>query len=180
MLREECRVGMIVEFGRETGERTKGIVLKTNPKKAKVKTIESRGSGRGSDVGSQWGVPYSMMTAVRDAVTETSVVMQSFAQPENPAFKAFAQAKSVADQPINYSPFQNHAEQLILEAIHSVYTELSPEWLTCDGELPAHAVNAKRNKLSTRLNFLFKALGREISETAVWNWMEDRRAKKVS
>lgn len=180
MLREECHEGMIVEFGRKTGERTKGIIVKMNPKKAKVKTIESRGSGRGGDVGSQWGVPYSMMFAVRDAVTETSVVMQSFAQPENTAFKAFAQAKSVADQPISYSPFQSHAEQLILEAINSVYNELSPENLTCDGEVPAHLVYAKRSKLSTRLNYLCKAFGREISETVAWNWMEEKRAKKVS
>jgi hypothetical protein len=178
MIREECREGMIVEFGRETGERTKGIIVKMNPKKAKVRTLEGRGSGRGSQVGAVWGVPYSMMVAVQDAATETAVVMQSFAQPQNPAFKAFAQAKSVADQPVPYSPFQNHSEQLILEAIHSVYSELSPEFLTCDGELPFHVVNARRSKLQSRLNYLFKAFGREVSETAVWKWMEDKKNKQ--
>jgi len=180
MLREECRVGMIVEFGRETGERTKGIIVKMNPKRAQVRSLEGRGLGRGSQAGSQWSVPYSMMVTVNDAVTETSVVMQSFAQPQNPAFKAFAQEMALADQPIPYTPFQNYTEQLIIEAIHSVHVELSPENLTCDGELPAHVVNARRIKLNTRLNFLYKAYGRPVSETAAWNWMEEKRAKKVS
>ena len=58
--------------------------------------------------------------------------------------------------------------------------DLSPENLTCDGEAPAHLVYAKRSKLSTRLNYLCKAFGREISETVAWNWMEEKRAKKVS
>jgi hypothetical protein len=179
MNRDECRVGMIVEFGRENGERTKGIIVKMNPKKAKVRILESRGAGRGSEAGSQWGVPYSMMVAAQGANTETAVVMQSFAQPENPAFKAFAQAKTEAEQPIPYTPFQNHSEQLILEAINALYCELSPENLTCDGELPFHAVNARRSKLQSRLNYLFKAFGREVSETAVWNWMEDRRKSRA-
>lgn len=177
MKREDCRIGMIVEFGRENGERTKGVIAKMNPKKAKVRIIETRGSGRGSDAGSQWGVPYGMMAAVQDATTEAAVIMQSFANPGNPAVKAFAQAKIVADQPVPYSPF-NHAENLILEAIYVTHMALSPENLTCDGELPMHEVNAKRSRFNARLTHLFKALGREVGECAACDWMDEKRKKE--
>jgi hypothetical protein len=170
---------MVVEFGRENGERTKGVIVKMNPKKAKVRIIESRGEGRGSQAGSQWGVPYSMMIAVQDATTETAIVMQSFVQPDNPAFKAFAQAKSMADQPVPYSPFA-HVENLVLEAIYITHMDLSPENLTCDGELPMHAVNARRSKLNARLTYLYKAFGREVSESAVCDWMDEKRKKETA
>jgi len=177
MIREECRIGMIVEFGRENGERTKGVVVKMNPKKAKIRILESRGAGRGSQAGSQWGVPYSMMFAVQDAVTETAVAMQSFAQPNNPAFKAFAQAKSIADQPVPYNPFA-HVDNLILEAIYITHMDLSPENLSCDGELPMYQVNARRSKLNARLTYLYKAYGREVSESAVCDWMDEKKKKE--
>lgn len=179
MIREECRVGMVVEFGRETGERTKGVIVKMNPAKAKVRILENRGSGRGSQAGSQWGVPYSMMVAVQDATTDTAITMQSFVQPNNPAFKAFAQAKSVADQPVPYNRF-TYVDNLVLEAIYATYMELSPENLSCDGELPVHVVNAKRSKLNARLTYLFKALGREVGECAACDWMDEKRRKETT
>ena len=179
MTREDCRIGMIVEFGRENGERTKGVIVKMNPKKAKVRILESRGEGRGSQSGSVWGVPYSMMIAVQDAITETEIAMQSFAQPDNPAFKAFAQAKSMADQPVPYNRF-TYVDNLILEAIHATHMDLSPENLTCDGELPVHAVNAKRSKLNARLTHLYKAFGREVGESASCDWMDEKRKEMAT
>jgi hypothetical protein len=179
MIREECRVGLVVEFGRENGERTKGVIVKMNPKKAKIRIIESRGAGRGSHSGSVWGVPYSMMIAVQDATTDTAITMQSFAQPDNPAFKAFAQAKSMADQPVPYNRF-TYVDNLILEAIYATHMDLSPENLTCDGELPVHAVNAKRSKLNARLTYLYKAFGREVSESASCDWMDEKRSKETT
>lgn len=179
MNREDCRVGMVIEFGRENGERTKGVVVKMNPKKAKIRILESRGAGRGSESGSQWGVPYSMMIAVQDATTNTAIAMQSFAQPNNPAFKAFAQAKSMADQPVPYNRFA-HVDNLILEAIYVTHMELSPENLTCDGELTAHVANAKRIKLNARLTHLYKAFGREVGECAACNWMDEKRKETVT
>lgn len=178
MLRDECRVGMAVEFGRENGEWTKGVVVKMNPKKCKVRTLETRGAGRGNQAGAIWGVPYSMMRCMgNDATTNTSIVMQSFAMPNNPAIKTFVSAAQKADEPIPHNQFRDHAETCILEAICSTYNQLSPEWLTCDGELPAHQVNERRMKLNTRLNYLFKAFGREVSETAAYKWEEEKRAK---
>ena len=60
MLREDCKVGMTVSFGRGRGAHTRGRVLKVNDKKAKVETLEARNS---NPAGSIWQVPYSMLTA---------------------------------------------------------------------------------------------------------------------
>jgi len=62
MLRENCKIGMEVIFGRGRGEKTRGIVRKINLKKAKVEILEDRGSR--SPKGAEWGVPYSMMEPV--------------------------------------------------------------------------------------------------------------------
>ena len=179
MNREDCRIGMIVEFGRENGQHTKGVVIKMNPKKAKIRTIESRGAGRGSQAGSLWVVSYGVIVAVQDGTTEATIAMQSFVQPNNPAVKAFAQAKSMADQPVPYTPF-THADNLILEAIYWAHMELSPENLSCDGELPVHVVNARRSKLNARLTHLYKAFGREVGENAACNWMDEKRSKETA
>ncbi len=66
-----CRTGMKVLFGRENGGHTLAEVIKMNPRKAKVRTLEHRGYGRGSSVGAIWNVPYSMM---RPAVGEKPTV----------------------------------------------------------------------------------------------------------
>lgn len=149
MLREDCEIGMVVEFGRENGEWTKGEITKLNRMKAKVKTLEQRGNGRGSHVGAEWGVPYSMMRPVGGKTT------------------------SIADEPIPYNRFQDHAEQCILEAIVATYSQLSPENLTCDGELPRHVWMARQSKLNSRLQSLFKAFGRPVSESVAYKWMDD-------
>jgi hypothetical protein len=61
MLREHARPKMKVVFGRPNGEKTIGIIVKCNPKFAKVQTLEERGRGRGSDEGATWKVAYSLM-----------------------------------------------------------------------------------------------------------------------
>ena len=59
MLREQCKVGMTVTFGRTRGEKTVGVVEKCNPSKAKVRTTEARGQ---TPAGTIWNVPYSLLT----------------------------------------------------------------------------------------------------------------------
>ena len=66
---DKCKVGMTVMFGRTHGERTKGTVVKCNPKKAKVRQEEARGS---HPVGTLWTVPYSLIHA--DGVAEPAAV----------------------------------------------------------------------------------------------------------
>ena len=70
--------------------------------------------------------------------------------------------------------FQPLAEQFILQAIAATYSELSPENLTCDGELPFARVQQKRSELNRRLDALFQALGRQVDETEVYQWDRQR------
>ncbi len=70
MQRNECKVGMKVYFGRPSGEKTLGEVIKTNPKSAKVKTLEARGDRRAEGV---WNVDYSFLTPAGDAPVRESM-----------------------------------------------------------------------------------------------------------
>ena len=49
----------------------------------------------------------------------------------------------------------------ILHDLRRVEAQLSPENLTCDGELPRSAWRAKAQKLNTQYANLLKELGRE-------------------
>jgi hypothetical protein len=57
--REDTYIGQEIIFGRTHGQKTLGVIVKRNPKKAKVRILEDR--GRKSVAGQEWGVPYSMM-----------------------------------------------------------------------------------------------------------------------
>jgi len=151
MLREDCRIGMTVVFGNGNGEQTRGVIEKMNRVKAKVRTVEARGR---TGAGTVWSVPYGLMVA-----TDGNGVA--------------APAPRV-EQPIKYNIFQPHVDQLILEAICGVYSALSPENLTCDGELPYTAVRQRRTQLTNRLNYLFKAYGREVSESVAFAWLDEK------
>lgn len=153
MLIQEAQVGMVVEFGRENGELTKGEIVKINPTKAKVKTLESRGNGRGAQPGTLWSVPYSLMRPVG----------------------ATTGLRNPADEPYPYNPF--HEDNLIMEAIVGVYGRLEPEALTWDGEKPRHQVVADRNRLEKKLGHLFQALGRPVSECVAFAWSMEKREK---
>jgi hypothetical protein len=60
------------------------------------------------------------------------------------------------------------AEKDILRDIAGVYCSLSPENLTCDGELSRSAVSRKRVTLHRELNALFAELGRRVDETEAY------------
>lgn len=160
MIREECRVGMVVEFGRDSGEWTRGTIIKVNPTKAKVKTLEARGSGRGSFVGAEWSVPYSMMRPATSAGVGTPYI------PSDPS-----------DAPL--SEYMSHGDTCIVLAIVDAYNSLSPEFLTADGERPMSQVHALRRKLENRLSHLFIALGRRVSEKVAYDWAEKHSEKTV-
>ncbi len=170
MERSQCRKGMKVYFGQGRGMRTLGEVVKLNPTRAKVKLLEERGFGRGSSPGSPWNVPYEMM------------------EPADPkeavAIAGIQQAKAVvAKEQMKYSPFQDYVEQQILLAISGVYSGLSPENLSCDGEIPRYHVRQRRAELESKLRYLFRALGREVDELEVIEWVQAKekyeRERKV-
>lgn len=162
MLVHQAQVGMKVVFGRGNGEKTLGEIVKVNPTKAKVKILEARGNGRGSEVGSVWTVPYSLMTP-----SGVAFIDELNAMPPMP---------SIPDQPVVTT---SHGDSCIMEAILDCYNRLSPEWLTCDGELPMNEVNRRRNSLNSRLSHLFKALGRPVSESAAYKWEDERKKEPV-
>lgn len=163
MLREHAQVGMKVIFGRGNGEKTLGEIIKVNPTKAKVKTLEGRGNGRGSSVGAVWSVPYSLMTPAGVALIDE--------------LNSMPPVHSIPDQPLPvYMPY---GDARIMEAIIDCYTRLSPEYLTADGERPMNEVVRLRNSLNLRLSHLFKALGRPVSEDAAYKWEEERKKQAV-
>ena len=152
MLVHEARIGMKVFFGRGNGEKTLGEIVKINPTKAKVKTLQNRGNGRGSDVGSVWTVPYSLM---------------------NPADATQTPQADPIEAPLPvYMPY---GDSFIMEAIVDCYNRLSPEYLTADGERPMNEVVRLRNSLNARLDHLQKALGRRVSESVAYDWSDERK-----
>jgi len=81
MKREDCKLGMMVVFGRKNGEKTIGEVVKLNRAKAKVRTLEARGTNGRSGAGTEWGVPYSLMRVA----PATSVAAATTMPTEEPA-----------------------------------------------------------------------------------------------
>ena len=75
---DDVKVGMQVVFGRENGEKTLGEVVKINPKRVKVRTLEDRGqrlyNAHGqyarprSPAGALWNVPACLMEPVPPTV----------------------------------------------------------------------------------------------------------------
>jgi hypothetical protein len=149
--RNDFHVGQEVMFGRNRGQQTRGKIVKLNPKKAKVQNLELRGYRQAATVGETWIVPYSLISAVNgEAQTETQV--------------------EASEEPLTYSPFEE--DNLILEAIAGIYCNLSPENLTCDGELSRSQVTRKYNALHRKLGHLQKAVGRQVSECDSFGWLQ--------
>lgn len=53
----DYKIGDVVIFGREQGEKTLGTVVKVNRKTVKVRQEESRGMQKSHKIGKVWGVP---------------------------------------------------------------------------------------------------------------------------
>ena len=54
-------------------------------------------------------------------------------------------------------------------------TQLSPEWLTCDGELSRREVNRRYAKLQKQWHALERQAGRAVTEDEVWAWDDAQR-----
>ena len=156
MNREDCKVGMHVYFGRKQGQKTLAEIVKLNSASAKVRTLETRGNGRGSPAGKIWNVHYSLMIPAPVAGAAAKAEQKKFGKPTLPGEKK-----------LEYSPFQPQEDIHILQAIACVYAGLSPENLSCDGELRPEAVEIKRRELNAKLEALQTALGRRVAEWEV-------------
>ena len=143
--------GMSVVFGRTHGEQTLGVVVRVNAKTVTVRQTESRGTMRDYPVGSIWRVGRSMVKPVGSSAVAVL--------PSAPAVK--------------------RADSVILDEISNVYGELSPENLTCDGELSGAQVRRKLAALNGRLKALCSELGRWVDESECYSiWEAQAQARR--
>lgn len=63
MQREQAHVGLLVVFGMPGEEQTLGQIVKLNPARAKIETLESRA---GRPVGTRFNVPLHQMRPTDD------------------------------------------------------------------------------------------------------------------
>lgn len=132
----ELKKGDKVYFGRSHGEQTLGEVVKVNRVKVKVKQLEARGTYKNYPVGTVWTVPASLLTKADNAGV-----------------------------PIPEAPKPKRPDAEILAEIKGIYCRLSPENLSCDGELPMSQVRRRASYLNGRLRECFRELGRTVSES---------------
>ena len=81
---------------------------------------------------------------------------------------------------ITATPAAKRSEKEIMADIASAYSELSPENLTCDGELPMREVEKRSRTIHADLKRLFAELGREVSEEEATKVLIDDLARTVS
>ena len=81
------------------------------------------------------------------------------------------------DQKITWASFFGKTLSLDTEAgcmdiLSGLYNDLSPENLTCDGELRGSAVVAKQKQLVAAIKFVEKKLGRSVSEDQAFAYIK--------
>lgn len=156
-----------VLFGRPGGEQTLGQIVRLNPKTATVKQLEQRGVQKTHHVGKEWKVSYSLMRLARPD--------GKLAEPsQQPAVPQHQQEHLLTRDNLKYSPFARE-DNMILAAIVTVYSHLSPENLTADGERPRDQVRSLQAKYNRKLKHLQHALGYAVSEDAAFRWDQSRR-----
>jgi hypothetical protein len=72
---------------------------------------------------------------------------------------------------VTFSPYDPVVNHLML-ALNAVYTGLSPENLTMDGEASPSEVRSRRSNLDRQLRGIQAALGSQVTEDAAWDWNE--------
>lgn len=151
MSRSDFVVGQKVYFGRQRGEKTLGKIVKLNPTKAVVETLEVRGRD-GTAAGKIWTVPYDMLS---------------------PASESTQDSPPAVLEALKYSPFDG--DNALLAALFEVYIDLSPENLSGDGEIPISQVRQRLSVLRRKVKGLCIALGREVTEDQIAVWDIGRR-----
>lgn len=82
--------------------------------------------------------------------------------------------RKVGSAPVVEAPKVRRPESDIMRDILGVYAGLSPENLSCDGELPRSAVVRRAAALRSRLSALFAELGRKVDESEAFSYAYPR------
>lgn len=146
MLRSECKKGMQVLVDMGYNKQSiKAKVVKVNPKTATVEILEPYNN---HPVGTPYRASYNILS------------------------KLDANGK-IVEEKMEYNPFDelNSFYECILEC----YSNLSPENLSCDGELPIGKIRSRRAILEHRLRHLCEAIQKEISEEQIYDWLNSKR-----
>lgn len=156
MNKQDCRVGMVV-YNREFS--VKAVVVKCNPKKARVRTVEDMEiRRRGYKAGSLWNIPYMYIEPLVGENVKTEMVMRSYENPDNQGIKAYFAHASKADAPVDVQ--EGSPEWHITKAVCEL-------WRRLEGD----SVNEQERRLhSEMMNRLYSILGREVSKDAAENW----------
>jgi hypothetical protein len=157
-------IGQIVLFGTPNGERTKGEIIKINRVALKIKQLEQRNS---KPAGTIWRVPQSLVYSL-DA-------------PDQPI--APKEAHNVhTDVSSNEMPslmwILQHEHELYL--MGAVYSNLSPENLSCDGECSPTEVRRRRAFNETRLKLITNLLGRTMDEDTCYECCRILNERKMA
>lgn len=137
------KVGDKVIFGRTHGEQTHGTVVKVNRTTVLVAQDEERGVYRTRSVGTKWKVPFSLCRLAGAAAVSAPAVV---------------------------APKAKRSDDAIMRDISNCYGMLSPENLTCDGELRGSALITKARRIRAKLADLQTELGRRVTEDQCWMW----------
>jgi len=140
-MEQNIKAGDKVFFGRANGEKTLGVFVKVNSKTIKVRQLESRGTFKAYAVGSVWNVARSLVTLAPQGATTAPPPATEPSAPKAP-----------------------RSEAEVKREILGLYCQLSPENLSCDGELSYAQVRRRASALNARLKACFRELGREVSE----------------
>jgi hypothetical protein len=137
-------------------DRVRAVVVKLNPKRARVRTIDA---AEGHDAGTIWNCPYGMLNPV--VGEHTTVMMKSFEQPDNDGIKVFMKKEQRADEPVGEL---DRTDEMILRAICEIYARIDD------------TTRNERYHLSSKINTLFTAFGREVSKDAAEEWLQNKSA----
>lgn len=151
MRKEDCKKGMIVQFG---DDMCRGVVTKVNPKRALVATLDGH---KGRRSGIEWRVPYGIMwPVVGGDEVGNEMTMRSFQEPDSRAVKTWSEAQRSQKE---ISKELLVEDVYIMRAIHEIYKKLE----STEGRA--------RISLSEKINILFRAFGREVTKNEAQEWV---------
>jgi len=187
MLREECKTGMKVVFGRPNGEKTVGEIVEVHETRAAVRTLEARGDGnRGSEehrtkkrpAGTVWKTDLDIIEPLDERLLEA---LQSLPQKDENLLDYLERGSETLCAYGKMQHFGMHGweciggkeQDAILQAISSNY----------EHRRSIHKVSSSMwrqsclDDLNKRLVLLFEALGRPVSEAVSRAWKDNQRVR---